>query len=207
MTRIDMTGKRCGLLTVVSLGEASPDGRTKWLCTCYCGSRVKVDGSKLRSGHTRSCGCYLRPAFDRFAERATLTPNGCIEWTGGLNGSGYGQFSDLRTSNRKEGKVYAHRWSYEYFIGPIPDGLHLDHLCRNRKCVNPTHLEPVTAKENILRGVGTSALHAVKTHCPAGHPYSGENLYIHPARGYRVCRACGRERARLRYQPRVSKGK
>lgn len=151
-------------------------------------------------------GAIRRPAIDRFLEKVQPNENGCIEWTGGLNGVGYGQFyAGGRTSPGETGKTYAHRWAYEYYLGPIPDGMHLDHLCRNTKCVNPQHLEPVTCRENLLRGVGPSAVHAQKTHCPEGHPYAGNNLYVHPRKGYRVCRACGRKRARLRYQSRTQK--
>lgn len=144
-------------------------------------------------------GKVLRPALDRFAEKVALTDSGCIEWIGGLNGVGYGQFYRGKTHHGDTGKTYAHRWSYEYHVGPIPDGLHLDHLCRNRACVNPEHLEPVTVRENLLRGEGLSAMHAKKTRCPVGHPYAGENLYVHPTNGQRYCRACGRERS-LRYR-------
>jgi hypothetical protein len=73
--------------------------------------------------------------------------------------------------------------------------MHIDHLCRNTKCVNPEHLEPVTIRENLLRGIGPSAKHAVKTHCPAGHEYSGDNLYVHPVKGMRYCRTCGKDHA------------
>lgn len=145
-------------------------------------------------------GTIIRPALDRFADRIALTDSGCIEWIGGLNGVGYGQFYVGRTSYDATGKGYAHRWSYEYHVGPIPEGLHLDHLCRNRACVNPDHLEPVTVRENLLRGETTTAAHARKTHCPAGHEYAGRNLYIHPTRGYRVCRECGRQRSAARYR-------
>ena len=140
-------------------------------------------------------GKVLRPAYRRFLEKTAPADNGCIEWTGGLNGVGYGQFYRGRTSLDETGKGYAHRWSYEFFVGPIPEGMHLDHLCRNTKCVNPEHLEPVTIRENLMRGTGASARHAVKTHCPEGHPYSGDNLYQHPTKGQRYCRACGRRRA------------
>lgn len=140
-------------------------------------------------------GQVLKPAIDRFAANTAPGENGCIEWTGGLNGVGYGQFYIGRTSRDQTGKGYAHRWAYEQFVGPIPEGLHLDHLCRNRKCVNHEHLEPVTPRQNLLRGISPSALHAKKTHCPAGHPYAGDNLYLHPTKGQRICRACGRNRA------------
>lgn len=143
-------------------------------------------------------GSVLRPAAERFWEKVQIEPGGCWQWTGGLNGVGYGQFYRGKRSREDTGKTYAHRWAYEQLVGPIPEGLHLDHLCRNPACVNPAHLEPVTARENLLRGVGPSAAHAKKTHCPDGHPYAGSNLYIHPTKGYRVCRACGRRRAQER---------
>lgn len=140
-------------------------------------------------------GYVRRPAYRRFLEKTAPAANGCIEWTGGLNGVGYGQFYRGKKHAGDTGKIYAHRWSYEFFVGPIPEGLHLDHLCRNPKCVNPEHLEPVTCRENLLRGTGVSARHAVKTHCPAGHPYAGDNLYRHPTKGQRYCRTCVRIRA------------
>lgn len=144
-------------------------------------------------------GSVRRPALDRFAEKIALTDSGCIEWIGGLNGVGYGQFYAGRTSLAETGKTYAHRWSYEYHVGPIPEGLHLDHLCRNRACVNPEHLQPVTVRENLLRGEGPSAVNAEKTHCPKGHPYSGDNLYVYPTSNIRRCRECGRQQCRARY--------
>ena len=92
----------------------------------------------------------------------------------------------------------AHRYSYEELIGPIPEGLVIDHLCRDRACVNPYHLEPVTSRENIIRGEGPRILkerHAAITHCPQGHEYNQENTYISKTKN-RQCRICGRERMR-----------
>lgn len=120
-----------------------------------------------------------------FAYKITAGSNGCIQWTGGLNPDGYGRFYTAGTC------VPAHRWNYEHKVGPIPEGLEIDHLCRNRACVNPDHLEPVTTQVNIARSLGVAVLNSRKTNCPQGHPYSGDNLRI--ARGRRHCRACARD--------------
>lgn len=122
-------------------------------------------------------------AMTRFTSKVTVEPNGCWRWTASTKGpTGYGQFS-LNGRPR-----LAHRVAYEMFIGPIPDGLQIDHLCRNRWCVNPAHLEPVTNQENGRRG------RAVRTHCPHGHPYDAINTAVY--RGWRTCRECNRQRAR-----------
>jgi len=91
----------------------------------------------------------------------------------------------------------AHRVYHEFFKGPIPEGFEPDHLCRVRHCVNPDHLELVTKKENILRGIGPAAENARKTHCPQGHAYAPANTY-RSSRGERVCRTCKRARDRAR---------
>lgn len=131
--------------------------------------------------------------IDRFMEKVRLDENGCVFWASTTSLNGYGQFWDGRRL------VYAHRWAYEYFKGPIPDGLQLDHLCRNRNCANPAHLEPVTQRENIRRGDAGAHLSA-KTHCPQGHEYAGANLYVRP-RGGRDCRICRADRQQ-RFQAR-----
>lgn len=142
-------------------------------------------------------GVYSRQCRDeaeRFWEKVDRTENDCWLWTGALWGGGYGLFS-VRIRQGRYRSVPAHRWAYEHVVGPIPDGMDIDHLCRNRRCVNPAHLEPVTRRENILRGVSQVALHAAATHCPAGHPYNEQNTWVSKA-GHRQCRICDRERKR-----------
>lgn len=114
----------------------------------------------------------------------------CWLWTGSHDEDGYGSYGRTNGSSR------AHRIAYELCIGPIPEGLTIDHLCRVRNCVNPAHLEPVDNRTNVLRGVGHTAINARKTHCKRGHRFTPENTYIEPARGVRVCRKCVLFRAR-----------
>jgi hypothetical protein len=115
---------------------------------------------------------------------------GCWNWTGHVTIYGYGQFWN------GERKVYAHRHSYETFVGPIPEGLDIDHLCRNRRCVNFLHMEPVTRQVNLLRGETFPAARAAQTHCFRGHSLSEDNLYITPSTGSRQCQICRKENYR-----------
>ena len=125
-------------------------------------------------------------ALEHFRARISIDPEtGCWHWQGATQPRGYGTMP----ANGQKG-ILAHRFAYETFIGPIPDGHELDHLCRNRSCVNPAHLEPVTHSENVRRGNG-AAFWRNKTQCPQGHPYDEENTYF-DGRGYRRCRACSR---------------
>lgn len=113
-------------------------------------------------------------------------PDECWVWKGGLV-LGYGQFW---YGHRK--RDYAHRISYKALVGDIPVGLVIDHLCRNRACVNPAHLEVVTERVNILRGTALSARYAVATHCIHGHEFTAANI-IPQKNGARKCRACANE--------------
>lgn len=104
---------------------------------------------------------------------------GCWLWRGRVGTHGYGVSQIF-------GEALAHRVAYRLTVGDVPEGLTLDHLCRNRICVNPVHLEPVTNRENILRGDGPSAQLARRELCPRGHMFAG----VRPTTGYRFCRTC-----------------
>lgn len=111
----------------------------------------------------------------------------CWVWTSEQS-RGYGR---IRISGRN---VLAHRWSYEAMIGPIPDGLQIDHLCRNRLCVNPYHLEPVTAKVNIQRREEARVAAGIPTHCARGHEFTPSNTIVKSGNnGKRACRRCQRD--------------
>ena len=127
-----------------------------------------------------------RPVSDRLMEKVMPEPNsGCWLWIGGLDGKGYGQIKHQGKHRR------THRIAYELFVGPVPQGLELDHLCRVRECCNPAHLEPVTHSVNMRRSPITYGKN--QTHCKHGHEFTPENTYI-GAPGKRYCRACGRRR-------------
>lgn len=127
--------------------------------------------------------------------------NSCWLWLGYLDKGGYGttHLSSTECINAKSRTVWAHRAAYELLIGPIPSTLVIDHLCRNRGCVNPKHMELVTSKENVMRGMGICAKNKVKTHCPKGHVLSGVNLYAYGNR--RHCRTCNKA-TKARYRQR-----
>jgi hypothetical protein len=132
---------------------------------------------------------YRAPLKDRLAAYSQTKENGCIEWSGSRNWGGYGRIGIGKKI------LSAHRVAYEEFVGPIPTGMVLDHLCRNRACINPAHLEPVTQRENNLRGENDRVvLHRAKT-CAKGHTLTQQ------PNGRMSCRQCNREAVR-RYQQR-----
>jgi hypothetical protein len=122
--------------------------------------------------------------LEQLFDRCMPEPNsGCWLWYGAVQGGDYGVAEH-------EGRTrIAHRLAYELACGPIPDGLVIDHKCRVHSCVNPSHLEPVKQRVNVMRGVGITKQNAVKTHCKNGHEFSGANLG-HVIRGGRLCRRC-----------------
>jgi hypothetical protein len=136
----------------------------------------------------------VRPV-ERVLTRTFVTSNGCWEYLGN-RWDGYGR---VMVGSRLDGtrkKVLAHRVVWEHFRGPIPAGLVIDHLCRNRACQRPDHMRTVTWLENTFAD-GSVALpksNADKTHCKRGHSLAGSNLYTHQGTGKRYCRACRRER-------------
>ncbi len=136
-------------------------------------------------------GPKARPAIERFEALYCPEPNtGCWLWTAYTDRDGYGYFGISRTRI-----VKAHRWSYEHFVGPIPAGLVIDHICRQPSCVNWQHLEPVTQRINVLRGSSHMAKQARRTHCIHGHAFTSENTRMW--RGHRKCRLCDRLRSRV----------
>ena len=133
---------------------------------------------------------------ERVLSRIVIDPSGCLLWTGGTVRNGYGRIFVLGRPKM------AHRVAYEMLNEPIPAGMQLDHLCRVRRCCSPAHLEPVTGRENKLRGQTVNAANAAKDQCDHGHPFSSANTYIW--RGARHCRACRREFDRCRSQGKVT---
>lgn len=135
-----------------------------------------------------------KPPMERFAAQTELIESGCIVWTGYIQSNGYARFW-------LDGKnLMAHRWIYEQAVGEIPDGLVIDHLCRNRACVRPDHLEPVTTAENVRRGVSvevTAEIARNRTHCRKGHRFTEDNIYTDSKS--RTCLTCKRETARAYY--------
>lgn len=136
----------------------------------------------------------------RFWDKVEKTSE-CWNWTGAKIPGGYGSIWDSETKK----SVMAHRKVYELCVGPIPEGFNwtIDHLCKNRLCVNPEHLELVSRGENANRGDGPTGINSRKTHCINGHLLEGDNLYIEPTNGKRRCRMCrnqsNRDKRREKY--------
>ena len=166
-------------------------------CECGCGqippiaiytipSRGYIKGRArpfVPYHHLRVKNGRSRPAIDRFLEKVRKSDNGCHEWIGAKSDKGYGHLFV------KGHLVKAHRFIYQVVHGSIESTLTIDHLCRNRLCVNPKHLEAVTMQVNVLRGNGAGARYARRTHCSHGHELIGDNI-ISRKDGGRRCRIC-----------------
>jgi hypothetical protein len=128
-----------------------------------------------------------RALEERFWEKVNKNgPNGCWVWTASLTSTGYGQIEvDYQ-------KVKAHRVAYKLLVGDIPTDKELDHLCQNPVCVNPEHLQPVSHRDNVIRGKGWAKDNLAKTNCPQGHPYDLINTKFY--KNDRQCRTCKRAR-------------
>lgn len=188
-----MIGQRFGRLVVLAeagVRQAGNARRMWWRVRCDCGAEKEVVATLVKTGTTRSCGCLRSPPeADRFWSKVEKTDS-CWLWKGSRGPLGYGHIF------WRGQWPAAHRVAYELSVGPIPARLVLDHLCRNPSCVNPAHLEPVTTRENTMRGVGPAPRRAAQTHCLRGHELAGDNVYIHKSRRVRVCRTCHRNRVR-----------
>lgn len=153
----------------------------------------------------RDCKRFWLKTIVSFTEFYNGTP--CWNWIGAKNEDGYGLFCRSQQGDKPRGCVMAHRASYESYVEPIPDELTLDHLCRNKRCVNYLHLEPVTHRENTMRAKHlVTMINKAKTHCLRGHPLSGENLFTHKD-GRRECRTCSRTAGLASYHRKHGKGK
>lgn len=153
----------------------------------YCNSHYK-----RLSKYGSPTGGPIRPTSrERFESKIHKTAD-CWEWGGTIYNTGYGKF----TVGKKA--FLAHRYSYELYVGEVPEGLVIDHLCRNRRCVNPDHLEPVTNEENLFRGLGYRIMNGMDDSCIRGHKYTEENTYWPPNGGGMRCRTCAREYDRNR---------
>ena len=126
-----------------------------------------------------------RSLEDRFREKVAVAgPDDCWLWTASTDKDGYGQ---IGSGPRPATMLKSHRVAYELDVGPIPEGLTIDHLCFNRACCNPAHLTPIPRRANAAQANGR------KAECPKGHPYDEANTYVNPNTGRRLCRACHRE--------------
>lgn len=134
---------------------------------------------------------------ERFWEKVDRSggSKACWVWLAAIKPDGYAAFWVSAARKTRS----AHLVLYEATHGAVPSGLTLDHLCRNRACVNPAHLEVVTRGENVLRGIGPTAVNARKTHCPKNHPLQGENLYV-DGNGKRSCLICRAATARAWFE-------
>lgn len=160
----------------MSAEQFTPKSTKPWLAEAWKRRRPGIERAKIRR---------------LWSSIAVGLPTECWEW----NGSFGSPRKDGYATTKWRGKTTTlHRLLWEVVHGDIElSNMHVDHLCRNRRCLNPRHLELVTREENIRRGTCWSAINARKTHCPKGHPYEGDNLIISrrsDGTPFRLCRAC-----------------
>lgn len=190
-SRVNRTCRQCGVMFTATPSKIARRGAL--YCSRACRREYEAPTAK-----------NLSLKLQEHARREDT----CLMWTGPVDADGYGRCWVGHTS------INVHVIAYEIAYGPVPAGFHVDHLCHNadpacpggptcrhRRCIERTHLEPVPPRTNILRGKGFAAKNARKTHCPYGHPYDGDNLYIQPKSGGRACRTCYLERFRRRAKP------
>lgn len=208
-TAENLTGRKFSRLLVVCR-DHSAKKRVHWICLCSCGKQVSKSADCLKRGTVMSCGCYAlevrsrprRTPMDALTSYHKVLANGCWQWTRKIDAGGYGRISVKQNGKMRHALV--HRVAYEEFVGPIPDGMDLDHLCHthdpscaggkrcpHRSCINPEHLEPVSKLENVLRGKSFSAINKNKSICSRGHLFTEENTRKTPD-GRRRCLICMR---------------
>jgi HNH endonuclease len=159
------------------------NGRPKLLICQICKTPYRKKNNVLAC--SRACSNQVR--FWQYVEKTA----DCWIWHGAASKDGYGIFVEYGEHLEKI-MWRTHRFAYVTLVGPIPDGLTLDHLCRNRSCIRPAHLEPVSNVENLLRGNSWSGINKRKTHCKHGHVFDEANTY-YDKHGDRHCKTCGRE--------------
>lgn len=174
-----------------------------WQSQCRICTAARHADARRKKGETSRP--YVRqhtPSGERLMALVDpVGPDKCWTWKGAKAGSGYGQIWDWELNHR----LLVHRVSYEHNVGPIPDGLTIDHLCRNRLCVNPWHLEAVSIGVNVLRSpIAPAAVNARKTHCKHGHEFTPENTLPHSPSG-RKCKTCMQDRDRRYYEEKKSR--
>ena len=189
-TKIIKNCRRCKEKFTTYKSEVGRGGGKYCSKKCYYDSR---NGTKASQQTRKKMSISIRKALairavsteNRFLKYIEKDKDGCWNWIGGLLHNGYGAFT-----GEKRKSVRAHRFSYEMYKEKIPKGLTIDHLCRNKRCVNPEHLEAVTMRVNVLRGSSFAAKNARKDHCLRGHDITKKENYYVTKFGGRQCKEC-----------------